>query len=206
MKQILFLLLLGLSIKMHSQEYINIGSTKQNVKDVQGEPVSIESYEGLGEEIWGYGESGIASVTFKNGKVKSFRNYQNILRIGDIKYTPSKSKKESDNDIIKQIFKRAGNYPPSQEANLTKGTKSPSGLGFRAGSESATLSPDLSPKTRKLAIELNWDPNSMTSEEMEKAASEILFERNMRSLFIFLGISLVAILVYFKYFRKKLNK
>lgn len=203
MKQILFLLLLGLSIKIYSQEYINIGSTKQNVKDVQGEPVSIESYEGLGEEVWGYGESGIASVTFKNGKVKSFRNYQNILRIGDIKYTPSKFKKESDDDFIKKLLKARDNNP-RKEGELFKGTRSITGLEYKP--ESATLSPDLSPKTRKLAIELNWDPNSMTSEEMEKAASEILFERNMRNLFILLGISLVAILVYFKYFRKKLNK
>ncbi|WP_407482445.1 hypothetical protein [Elizabethkingia meningoseptica] len=206
MKQILFLLLLGLSIKIYSQEYINIGSTKQNVKDVQGEPVSIESYEGLGEEVWGYGESGIASVTFKNGKIKAFRNYQNILKIGDIKPKSSKSKNESDDDIINKILERARNYDTSKPSKLSEGTESLSGLGFRAGSESATLSPDLSPKTRKLAIELNWDPNSMTSEEMEKAASEILFKRNLETLFIFLGISLLIIFVYFKLFRKKLNK
>ncbi|WP_395761750.1 hypothetical protein [Elizabethkingia anophelis] len=203
MRQILFLLLLGLSMNIYSQEYINIGSTKQNVKYVQGEPMSIESYESLGEEVWGYGESGIASVTFKNGKVKSFRNYQNILRIGNIKSHSSKSNKVSDNDALKQLLKRRDTYDTSKQSSLAQGTKSISGLGFRP--ESAILPPDLSPNAKKLAIELNWDYTSMSKQDMENAAREILYKRNMRKLFIFLGISLVVTLSYFKYFRKKLD-
>lgn len=58
---------------------------------------------------------------------------------------------------------------------------------------------------RSLLIELNWDYTSMSKQDMENAAREILYKRNMRKLFIFLGISLVVTLSYFKYFRKKLD-
>lgn len=205
MKQILFLLLIGLNMNMYSQEYINIGSTKQNVKDVQGEPESIESYESLGEEVWGYGELGVASVTFKNGKVKSFKNYQNILRIGDIKPNYSKSNKES-NDFYKNLIKKVNKYDTSKQSEYSKGASDITGLGLKPGSESVILPPDLSPRARKLALELNWDYTSMSKEEMERAASKILFERDIRNFFIFLGISLVATFIYFKYVRRKLNK
>ncbi|MCL1679714.1 hypothetical protein M2T92_11815 [Elizabethkingia miricola] len=202
MKQILFLLLIGFSMNMYSQEYINIGSTKQNVKDVQGEPESIESYKSLGEEVWGYGELGVASVTFKNGKVKSFRNYQNILRIGDIKPNSPESNKESDSDELKQLLKRRDNYDRSKQSEYSKGASDITGLGLKPGSESSRV-PD---RFADIAKEYGWDATSMSESDMERAASKILFERNIRNLFIFLGISLVATLIYFKYFKRKLNK
>ena len=55
------------------------------------EPMSIESYESLGEEVWGYMVNQVLLLLhFKNGKVKSFRNYQNILRIGNIQISSFK--------------------------------------------------------------------------------------------------------------------
>ena len=85
----LFILVLSSLNTLYAQ-YINIGSTKQEVKKVQGEPFSIESYEEFGEEIWRYGETGVATITFKNGKIKSFINHDEILRIGDISKKPKK--------------------------------------------------------------------------------------------------------------------
>jgi nitrate/nitrite-specific signal transduction histidine kinase len=53
------------------------------VKKIQGEPYSIQDYDVFGEEVWSYGENGVATITFKDGKVKSFRNYQQVLKIGN---------------------------------------------------------------------------------------------------------------------------
>ncbi|MDN4012002.1 hypothetical protein QX233_06005 [Chryseobacterium gambrini] len=103
----LFILLLSSFNTLYAQ-YINIGSTKQEVKKVQDEPTSIEVYEEFGEEIWRYGEEGIATVTFKNGKIKGFRNYDGILKIGDISQNKSSTRSE---DKLKSLFSE----PESQE-------------------------------------------------------------------------------------------
>jgi len=93
------LLLLFILIFQQSQcqKYINIGSTKEQVKKLQGEPTNVESYEELGKEIWRYGEYGIANITFKNGKIKEFKNHNHILKIGD-----NSEKKNSSDKITPQ--------------------------------------------------------------------------------------------------------
>lgn len=97
----LFILVL-LSLSTLYAQYINIGSTKQEVKKIQGEPTTIEVYEKFGEEIWRYGETGIATITFKNGKIKGFRNYDGILKIGDISQNKSVSTRSEDK--LKSLF------------------------------------------------------------------------------------------------------
>lgn len=83
MKRILLTLLVSCNAVIYAQQYINVGSNKSNVKKTQGEPYSIQDYDVFGEEVWSYGENGVATITFKDGKVKSFRNYQQVLKIGN---------------------------------------------------------------------------------------------------------------------------
>ena len=83
MKRVLLTLLVSCNAVIYAQQYINVGSNKSDVKKVQGEPHSIQDYDALGEEVWSYGENGVATITFKDGKVKSFRNYQQVLKIGN---------------------------------------------------------------------------------------------------------------------------
>lgn len=114
MERILPLFILALSCLsiMHAQ-YINIGSTKQEVKNIQGEPTSVEAYEEFEEEIWRYGETSIATITFKNDKIKGFRNYNGILKIGDISKKPTKSEKpKSRKELWKYLNEKAKTYEP----------------------------------------------------------------------------------------------
>ena len=104
----LFILVLSSLSTLYAQ-YINIGSTKQEVKKIQGEPTTIEVYEEFGEEIWRYGETGIATITFKNGKIKGFSNYNGILRIGET--SKKKSASTRSEDKLKSLFSE----PESQE-------------------------------------------------------------------------------------------
>ncbi len=71
------------SMLIYAQEYINIGSTKFEVKKVMGEPTSINHFEITNTEIWGYGEYGLATITFKNNVVFEFYNHGSILKIGE---------------------------------------------------------------------------------------------------------------------------
>nr|WP_315032951.1 hypothetical protein [uncultured Chryseobacterium sp.] len=114
MKRILplFILVLSCLSTAHAQ-YINIGSTKQEVKNIQGEPTSAEAYEEFEEEVWRYGETGIATITFKNDKIKGFRNYNRILKIGDISKKPTKSEKpKSREELWKYLNEKAKTYEP----------------------------------------------------------------------------------------------
>jgi hypothetical protein len=52
--------------------YFTIGSTEDEVLAVQGTPT------GVAYGTWNYG---IASVTFENGRVKSYHNFSNILKV-----------------------------------------------------------------------------------------------------------------------------
>lgn len=114
MRKILPLIVLALSsLSTLYAQYINIGSTKSEVKKIQGEPTTIESYETVEEEIWRYGETGIVTITFKNGKIKGFSNYNGILRIGDTSKKPSKSEKPSSKEELwKELQEKANKITP----------------------------------------------------------------------------------------------
>ncbi|MGD1318666.1 hypothetical protein [uncultured Chryseobacterium sp.] len=95
-------------------QYINIGSTKSEVKKIQGEPTSIESYETVDDEIWRYGRTGVATITFKNGKIKGFRNYNGILKIGDISKKHIEYEKPSSKEgLWNELQEKANNYKPT---------------------------------------------------------------------------------------------
>lgn len=98
MKRILLTLLVSCNAVIYAQQYINVGSNKSDVKKIQGEPYSIQDYDVFGEEVWSYGENGVATITFKDGKVKSFRNYQQVLKIGNNSTLDKDKDKDKDND------------------------------------------------------------------------------------------------------------
>ena len=54
-----------------SSDYFTVGSTKNEVLQIQGDPTGINKYEAMGEEVWRYDFS---TVTFKNGRVSEYSN------------------------------------------------------------------------------------------------------------------------------------
>lgn len=60
-----------------NQEFYTLGSSKEEVKRIQGSPTRISNYETIGE-IWGYGSS---TITFKNGRVYEYSDNQDQLFI-----------------------------------------------------------------------------------------------------------------------------
>ncbi|MFN3968688.1 J domain-containing protein [Flavobacterium sp.] len=71
--------------EINSQESFTIGSNKEVVLSIQGNPTSTMTIEALNEEIWYYESS---SVTFKNGKVKEYSNFGDNL---NVKYSDNSS-------------------------------------------------------------------------------------------------------------------
>lgn len=84
------------SLPTLAQNYINVGSTKEDVLSVMGEPTTISKNEIYATEIWGYGELGLATIKFKNNKVHEYKNYHKLLKIG-----PLQTKKEEQNTKLK---------------------------------------------------------------------------------------------------------
>jgi len=62
----------------HSRDYFLIGSNKDEVLEIQGQPKRISDIDILNKETWYYDE-GI--VEFVNGKVKEFTNYNGELKV-----------------------------------------------------------------------------------------------------------------------------
>jgi hypothetical protein len=88
-----------------AQEFINIGSTKSDVRNILGEPNSINQMS-FGE-VWSYGDEGLATITFKSGRINEFNNYKNVLPIGEIRKSSTKNNgKEPDYDKIIEEAKR----------------------------------------------------------------------------------------------------
>jgi len=58
--------------------YFTIGSSKDEVLQVQGEPTSISKYEGMNEEVWTYDFS---RITFKSGRVSEYNDISKILKV-----------------------------------------------------------------------------------------------------------------------------
>jgi len=56
----------------------SIGSNKQDVLNIQGNPTSTMKLEALNKEIWSYGNS---RVTFSNGKVSEYSDFDNNLKV-----------------------------------------------------------------------------------------------------------------------------
>ncbi len=76
MKTFFTILILFLSLNIFGQNCFEIGSSEATVRNIQGTPTSINNYNFF--VVWDYGSS---SVTFENGRVKSYNNLSNNLRI-----------------------------------------------------------------------------------------------------------------------------
>ncbi|WP_223557916.1 hypothetical protein [Chryseobacterium lathyri] len=158
----LFILVLSSLNTLYAQ-YINIGSTKQEVKKVQGEPVSIESYEIVDEEIWRYGETGIATITFKNGKIKGFRNHNEILRIGDISKNPKQ-------ELSKEEFWKKANSKESSHIPKTSNTYGEDKSGFygNGGQSIKTFPKEYAEMAEANGLSPYEMPDEITLQEMKK--------------------------------------
>ncbi|MDQ0066777.1 hypothetical protein [Chryseobacterium lathyri] len=158
----LFILMLSSLNTLYAQ-YINIGSTKHEVKKVQGEPTSIEVYEEFGEEIWRYGETGIATITFKNDKMKGFSNYNGILRIGDIS---KKTKQElSKEEFWKKANSKENSHVP--KASNTYG-EDKSGLYGSASQSIKTFPKEYEEMAEANGLSPYEMPDEITFQQMQK--------------------------------------
>lgn len=112
MKQIVLVaicLLLSINSIGQSGKYYSVGSTKNEVLKIQGEPDAINEYDVLGESVWHYGNS---TIKFKNGKVVQYSNYSKnlLIRLNNEKSEPknesniSKSKNDSKNSAKNPLF------------------------------------------------------------------------------------------------------
>lgn len=61
-----------------SDTYFHLGSNKQTVLQIQGNPTTVNKIEAIGIETWYYG---LSSVTFKNGRVSEFSNSGDNLQV-----------------------------------------------------------------------------------------------------------------------------
>jgi hypothetical protein len=95
MKTFLTLGILLLCINIFGQDCFEIGSSQNTVKNIQGTPSSINDYNLI--VVWSYGSS---SVTFENGKVKSYNNLSKNLKICE---TDNFQKYSNQNNTRKQI-------------------------------------------------------------------------------------------------------
>jgi curved DNA-binding protein CbpA len=66
------------SITSNNYNRFTIGSTKNEVLNIQGNPTRTTKFDMLDEEIWYYNSS---SVTFKSGKVDEYSDNSNILKV-----------------------------------------------------------------------------------------------------------------------------
>ncbi len=113
----LILFFLGFST-VNAQSYINIGSSKFDVKKVMGNPITIDKY--VNEEVWGYGEFGEATITFKNNRIYEYKNYGKVLKIGNNKKKPISKQHKNNLKVGKKTYKDLVNdHKLKQEENPT---------------------------------------------------------------------------------------
>lgn len=61
-----------------SKDYFTIGSTEHEVLEVMGDPTNIIDFGSIGMKQFSYG---ISTVSFKNGKVDGYSNFENNLKV-----------------------------------------------------------------------------------------------------------------------------
>ncbi|RFS26922.1 J domain-containing protein [Chitinophaga silvatica] len=66
------------SSNSYTIEYFKLGSTRDEVLQLQGKPTSIQKNASSGEEIWIYE---LSSITFRNGHVSEYSNTSQNLKI-----------------------------------------------------------------------------------------------------------------------------
>lgn len=79
-------------------DFFTLGSTESEVIGVMGEPNSISNYDLIGVKTFYFKQS---SVEFKNGKVISYNNFSNNLRV---RYSSGKSNEINNTKSVKHIY------------------------------------------------------------------------------------------------------
>ncbi|KFE99899.1 hypothetical protein IX39_04400 [Chryseobacterium formosense] len=184
MRRILPLIVLVLSsLNTLYAQYINIGSTKQEVKNIQGEPTSVESYDIVGEEIWRYGETGIATITFKNGKIKGFRNSNGILRIGDNSIVAKSSEKPRSKEELQEKFNK---ITPEDTKDTSR---SITGLYGSGGQSIKTFPKEYAEMAKANGLNPYAMPDDIDLQNMQKE-----YERKKLIKWVLIGIGTIGIL------------
>lgn len=187
MKKITFYLILALlTFKVvAAQEFINIGSTKEEVKKVQGEPSSIQNFESIDKEIWGYGENNEARIEFVSGKVKSYNNFNNILKIG--------KKKHDDNDTLTTTEKLIKAAADSEVRNKYKGGNVTNEAGLDAGGSIQTKS--IPKEYQEMADAKGLSPFDLPDDDtLQKMQQDYEREKNITLIiYVFSGIILLFV-------------
>ena len=110
MKNILLPIFLLWGINLSAQNCFEIGSSERTVRSVQGTPSSVQDYSFF--IVWSYGSS---SITFENGRVKSYDNWSNNLKIctSNSRTTQSSSRGCFEIGSSKNTVKNAQGTPSS---------------------------------------------------------------------------------------------
>jgi hypothetical protein len=72
----LFTILMLINLNLLAQTNFTLGSTREDVRSIQGDPDNIR--KGLGSEIWTYG---LSTIEFQNGRVTEWSDYSHNLKI-----------------------------------------------------------------------------------------------------------------------------
>ncbi|APD06586.1 hypothetical protein UJ101_01057 [Flavobacteriaceae bacterium UJ101] len=198
-KKTFWILSIFFNLILNAQNYINIGSTKKDVKKVMGEPNSIKNYDLLKEEVWSYGKYGLATITFKKDKIAGFNNYNNILKIGDTSKKSKLGKKQKlhDNPFINKIKQELAKDPNilQGEAKSLQGKTDLTGLGHGIGKY---VDKSIPKEYYEIGTELGWNPHALPL-NMEEQVRNYKIKRFLKwSL-----ISIVIIGVLFMIYKRK---
>lgn len=122
MKTLTLILSLLLVTNTLSQNTINIGSTKEQVKNILGHPNSIRNFDGINQETWSYGKNNLATLSFKKDTVFEYTNYKNILKIGNKNSDSLKSNPLDliDNEVLENLKRSSKNNNGLSYPNETK--------------------------------------------------------------------------------------
>ena len=133
----------------YSQKYINIGSTKDEVRRVQGAPKSVQINEYSNSEVWGYGERGQSTIEFKNEKIVGYNNFDGSLKI-DIRGVESQLNDKSDKvekkeDVLEKLLnsdlnKYDDTIDKSEIKEMTGNSSMSPGIPIKENQESSSMS------------------------------------------------------------------
>lgn len=167
------------------------------MRKVLGEPNSVSHR--IGTEVWTYGEEGLASLTFKNGKVHEFHNYKNILPIGKREAKTIENKKSEPN--WKQLIKEAEDEAAKAKSKRTKSVFGTDDAQFTSTSQPAiNYTTFEGGKYAEIAKDQNWDLYTFPSD-----AEQRLNEYNMKRYLMFGTLGLGFLLIVYFLLKKRID-
>lgn len=177
----------------YTEKFYTIGSTKEEVLEIQGQPKMVSTYDVLNEETWRYDEG---TINFKNGKVKDYSNY------GGLKIKIKSSKKS----VLESL-------------NLnTKGNKKDTSTDIKLTDESKKLHDSYSPyskfgqitNTPGLSELQKYDPDTrnyipgvpISEEQISEAKKEFYYKKYKP--IVVVVISLIAFIAALFFIKKQI--